>query len=63
MIDELKARVGDLERVLQVARGRVAQMREAVEDELAGVFQLEGRLMEAQEILKEQTDAEVASEK
>ena len=51
LIEKLQTRVGDLELQLQVTRGRVSGISEALVEEEQGAYQLEGALMEAQNTL------------
>jgi len=55
---ELKDRLAGLEQAVLVSKGRVAQAQTAVDDEQAGAFQIEGRLLEVTEILEAMTDDE-----
>ena len=57
MSDTLNSRKGDLEAFLQVALGRLAMAKSVVDEEQAGVYQIEGRITEVTELIAAETPA------
>ena len=53
-MNDLNTRKADLERFLQVAYGRLAIAKAQVDEEQAGVSQIEGRLMELADMIASQ---------
>ena len=57
-MNDLNTRKADLERFLQVAYGRLAAAKAQVAEEEAGVYQIEGRLMELADMIASQDKKE-----